>query len=625
MRKLSLFIFLLFLVFTNCQEENIPLPERSTGGLYVEQYDQVSDKGQYWLPEMTVKPLRFWSLTDVVGAGYNNSLRQTDQTRGLQYHLMSQSLAGLTNKAVEEGRSKVAVWLHDHSGQEPYKQAKQGLLNMEIEEQGAQNGVALARNSYGISDGVEVELKGLFDGYVLTDVENNPESNMVATVASHVYNSIIVDVRDKTFYEAAGYTMTYDARNKTTWDAWREFKDKCNNEALVVMPVQTGQLREFVIKNKLFILNLNKEFSNPAAGQNLDLFKEVLEWLKPNSSVYGWEQGVGEDVFVNRVSEHGHMMVAYDWAFNTSLTSLKYKDRQPGLAGVLNPRFIDFEEKDTKYVSFYLSDGDNVQWMMGGFGGPDYYTHPEASNMKMGFGLPIDNLSMIAPDALQGLFNTQPYNTSIVQTLGGGYNYADNLGVDANRAESLKNIPEAVAAHMRQHRVKVLALMARDSRSASAKAAYQAYVDANDQLEGIISVQYSPYAGGRGEIMWMKNNKGYDIPVITVKYSIWNFGGSNHAREGTPTYIAKKLNSEPLEDPFNLVMIHAWSRFSDIGDSMDETAENQNGQIVGAGAAKLCADKLEENIKVINVEEMIWRVRMQYRPEETKKYLSEVF
>ncbi len=53
--------------------------------------------------------------------------------------------------------------------------------------------------------------------------------------------------------------MKYDATHKTTLDAWHEFKDKCNNEALVIMPVQTGELREFAIKNNLFVLNLNKK------------------------------------------------------------------------------------------------------------------------------------------------------------------------------------------------------------------------------------------------------------------------------------------------------------------------------------------------------------------------------
>lgn len=618
------------LSFTGCDSYESPNPldfqnKEEETSLYLEQYDPFKDEGQYWHPEMKVKPKKYWNCVEVIPVGSRNELGQTEKIRGLQYHLLCQSLAGLANRAVEQGKSEVGVWLHDHSGKQSYKVSKQALENMGIREQGMQSGLELARNNYGPDNGVALQLKDLFDGYVLTDVENNPESNIAASIASHVYNSIIVDVRDKEYYEQAGYEMTYDATTKTTQDAWNEFKDKCNNKALVVMPVQTGELREFAIKNNLFVINLNKEFNNPAAGQNLALFEEVLSWLAPNSPVYGWEQGVGEDQFVDKISESGNIMIPADWSYNTSLTSILYKERQAGLAKVLNPQFIDFEEEGKKYVSYYLSDGDNIQWMMNGFDGSDYYTHPEANEMKMGFGLPVDNLSMMAPSMMQSLFEGQGSKTSVVQTFGGGYTYADNFGETADRVKNLRDISEATASHMRQHRVKVLALIAKDVRSAQSKEAFQAYVDANDQLEGIIAVQYSPYAGGEGDIIWVTNSKGYDIPVVTVKYSLWNFGDHNNEREGTPTYIANKLNSETSENPFSLVSVHAWSKFTDIGESRDELSENSGSSVVGPGAAKLNANKLDENFKVVNVEELLWRIRMHYRPEQTAKWLKEVF
>ena len=67
------------------------------------------------------------------------------------------------------------------------------------------------------------------------------------------------------------------------------------------MPVQTGELREFAIKNELFVLNLNKRQGTSIAEQNTALPKEILAWLEPNAPVYGWEQGVSEDAFVDLV------------------------------------------------------------------------------------------------------------------------------------------------------------------------------------------------------------------------------------------------------------------------------------------------------------------------------------
>jgi hypothetical protein len=56
------------------------------------------------------------------------------------------------------------------------------------------------------------------------------------------------------------------------------------------------------------------------------------------------------------------------------------------------------------------------------------------------------------------------------------------------------------------------------------------------------------------------------------------------------------------------VAVHAWSKFSDNN--------------IGAGAVKLCADKLDKNIEIVNVEELIWRIRMKYQPEQTKKIIN---
>lgn len=587
---------------------------------YLDIYAPIADEGQYIFPEMTTKPKKFWSCVDALVSSGRNDLNKTDEKSGLQYHLLCQSIAGLTNKAVDDGKSEIAVWLYDHEGRESYKLAYEALKGLGINEQGKQTGIELARNNYGDADGVHIQIRDLFDGYVLTDVTNNPESNIVASVASHIYNAIIVDVRDKDKYDAAGYEMKYDARYKTTYDSWREFKDRCSNKALVVMPVQTGELRDFAIKNGLFVLNINKLKETPAAGQNLGIFAEILEWLEPGAPIFGWEQGVSEDLFVNRASKTGHVWIPSDWTYNIPMTSLLYKNRQPSvLAKVENPKSYDYD-LHKNYVSFWLTDGDNIQWMMNNFV-DNFYLDTNADEMKMGFGIPVGNLSMISPEQFANIINRQKSSYTLIETLGGGYLYADNYGTDSNRSERLAHTAKVVAASMKQHRVKILGLIAHDVTSAAAKEGFRAYVEANDQLEGIVAIQYSPYAGGEGNIYWIKNKNGYDIPVVTVKYSLWNHGSQNHTREGTPAYVANRLKNEK-DKSFSLIAVHAWSNFKDIGSSNDLIAENTGGNNKGASAAKLCMNHLDDNYKVVSVQELIWRIRMNYRPEQTRKFLA---
>lgn len=567
----------------------------------------VPDGKLYSMPEMKKKPRKFWTCTGVVSIDNRNSINETETMQGLQYHLLCQSLAGLTNRMVEEGKSDVAVWLYDHGGKASYKVSKQALEDMGICEQGVQNGLELACSDYESVDGLRVQLKGFFDGYVLTDVKNNPESGIVASVASHVYNSIIVDVRDKEYFEKAGYSMKYDATHKTTLDAWHEFKDKCSNEALVIMPVQTGELREFAIKNNLFVLNLNKKQGDPRSGQNVDLLEEVLAWLQPNVPVYGWEQGVSEDQFVARISKSGHPMIPCDWSYNHSLTSLLYTERQqPVQAQSFNPKLIDFDKK-RNYVSFFLSDGDNIQWMMQDFA-TSFYDVPEAIEVKMSYGLPVSTLSMMAPAQLHNLMNLRRDECSVLEMLGGGYYYIDTYSQNNNRNDNLKIAAERLAVSMRRYHVGLLGVMAMDVKSAASKEAYQAFVDANDRLEGIIALQYSPYAGGGGEVFWVTNKNGYDIPVITVRYSLWD---RIHEREGSPDFIASKLEAEAQVESFSAICVHAWSRFE--------------GNAHGAAAARLCAGKLDGRFEVVNMQELVWRLRMSRHPEQTLEYLNKIF
>lgn len=567
----------------------------------------VSDEVKCYMPSMKNKPKKYWSCTGVIAVESRNSIEETERIRGLQYHLLCQSLAGLTHRAVEKGKSEVAVWLHDHGGKPSYRLSLAALEDMGINEQGVQNGIDLACHNYTPAGGIQVQLKGLFDGYVLTDVKNNPESGVVASVASHVYNSIIVDVRDKGYYEKAGYVMKYDATRKTTVDAWHEFKGKCSKEALVIMPVQTGELREFAIKNNLFVLNLNKRQGDARSGQNIELLEEVLAWLKPNAPVYGWEQGVSEDVFVARVSKSGHPMIPCDWSYNHSLMSLLYdEDRLPVQTKVWDPRTLDFSKKKN-YVSFFLSDGDNIQWMMQDFASR-YYDVAEAGAVKMTYGLPISTLARIAPVQFNNLIKLKHPDCSLMEMLGGGYYYVDTYSRDHNRKANLKIIAKRLATYMRQYQVRLLGVMAMDVKSAAAKEAYQAYVDANDQLEGIIALQYSPYAGGEGEIFWVTNKDGFDIPVITVKYSLWD---RTHAREGSPAFIASELKDDAQEESFSAICVHAWSHFKD--------------NAYGAIAAKQCAGFLDDRFEVVNMQELVWRLRMNHCPEQTQDYFNKAY
>ncbi len=570
---------------------------------YSSVHDVFADKGQYNIPEQKMGKA-YWIMSPVEASGED----------ALAENLLAESVSGLTALAVNESRGETMVWM-DVKGhtRDTYERIRKSLP---MEVLGTKDLWSLLEDD---------AVKSVVDGYVLYDLSNH-ESVNAATAAAHVYNGLMVEKRYENKVAEMGYKCLFDASKMSLEDAWKQFKDKCNNNALVLMPAYTSNQRSTAIAFKLFTVNLNKVSYKPESGNNKELLIEIMKWLEPLSPVFGWEQSVGEDSFVGLVSATGNLMVPYDWTVNTPMMSAQYKSRQSGLAKVTDPTKITYGDAD-HYVTFYMSDGDNVQWAINAYDSPAYFSSDKVSKTKMTFGYPVANLSMICPAQNEYLLGKQDPASSVMESLGGGYYYADEFAMLKDRPVILDKVAKHVAAHMRQHRNNVLALVCMDVDSEASKEAYQSFITNNDELIGIVVIQYTPYAGGNGEIMWFENTDGIHIPVITVRYSIWNYGeGKNGVNEGTPAYIASKYNelaASSKEKTFSATSVHAWSSFTKIDNDTDLTGENAKGGTVrGVESAELCLDRLDKSFKVVNAEELIWQLRMHTYPDETKRVLK---
>jgi hypothetical protein len=605
-----LILLLVTVLFVSCEASDTLKPSDTkkdsitVSTPYIDQHENFGDDGQYWIPKQKTGT-EYWIVTNA------NSNTNDNSANCLKNHLLAESIIGLTSLAVNENRGETMVWT-DISNQD-YTDVRD---NQKLIYKGTATTWQLLANP---------DIKKQINGYVLCSLANE-ESVTVATIAAHVYRSVIVDISYENQIKSLGYSLKYNAVNKSLSDGWAEFKDSCNNDALILMPTLTGNLKSFAIAHRLMVVNYDKSYESASSGNNNSLFTEILNWLKPLSPVIGWEQNVPENTFVDLVSQSGNMMIAADWTYNLTFMSANYENNQSGLVKVTNPKYIDYNDT-MHYTSFFLTDGDNVQWMMNNFRNSTYYLNGDNPAVKMSYGLPFCNLSMMAPFQLSRLISEQAPESSLMEFCGGGYYYADDFGVNKGSLNFLSTIAQKVAHHMRQHSVKVLGLFCLDVNSDQAKNAYQAYISNNDQLVGIIAIQYSPYTGGNGNIMWFKNSKEYYIPVVTTRYSIWN-SGTNGQNQGTPAYIAGLINTTSSSIDamnFSLVDVHAWSAFSDSGTSTDLLSEDSNGEFYGATPAKWCMNRLKSNIKVVNVEELLWQIRMHYRPEQTKEILAHFY
>jgi hypothetical protein len=171
--------------------------------------------------------------------------------------------------------------------------------------------------------------------------------------------------------------------------------------------------------------------------------------------------------------------------------------------------------------------------------------------------------------------------------------------------------------------------------SPEAHRAYEEFASQTDGLLAILVFQYYPYEGGAGRTFWVKDRHGIEVPVISARYSIWEHANQRE-RAGTPAKVAREIRETVGKTPpgqlprYDWVIAHAWSYFKKAPGA-DENAENlpqenaaTQGGVRGYSPVTWCAERLPPGIRVVSPEELVWRIRMEHDPAQTKRVLSQV-
>jgi len=92
---------------------------------------------------------------------------------------------------------------------------------------------------------------------------------------------------------------------------------------------------------------------------------------------------------------------------------------------------------------------------------------------------------------------------------------------------------------------------------------------------------------------------------------------------GNPKTLPAKINRDIEKDKadgkksFSWTAVHAWSQFHNPSypNNPDELA-------AGVSPVKWTTEKLSNDINVVSIEELIWRLRMEHNPKETKTVIK---
>jgi hypothetical protein len=509
--------------------------------------------------------------------------------------ILAQSVAGLVAQAVNEGLSDEMVWIENTASQynEWYKRC---IQRIDAEELASENAWNLA---------VKYKNASLIKGYVLYKNDGLQSLN-VATVYAGLHQGILVEESQEQTAVNKGFNLLVDARSKNYQTCFNEEKNNLNKRMIVIVSPTMQNNRDWAIAQKSMVYY----------GVN-PLYESILEWMEPLSPIVGWNEG-GESTHVAPPSRWGHFNTASDFCLNFPLLSAGSMNENPEKIRTIDPNDIDFNE-NKHFHAFMMSDGDNMQWGMNGFFNKEYFNNACRNQMATSWTSCPLNLSMMAPDVYNYLVSNKKDDMSIVE-FSGGYFYpdvfAENRG-ETERWEILRQFARKANIHLKRTGIKVLnfiTLYPIDSENA--RKAYQIYAEEIDDLTGMTAIQYNPYHNGGGAIIWVKNKQNIDIPVVTARYSLW--GKIDKAGFGRPDQIAGYINADASNNiNLNWTIVHAWSRYKKQKDgSIIDTDNDAPDGVRGLTPVKWCKDRLDSSVKIISIEELLWRIRAEYHPEQ---------
>jgi hypothetical protein len=509
--------------------------------------------------------------------------------------MLAQSVSGLAAQAVNEGRGDELVYI-DLWDNLSYQRWRLRLLDRAgIEDRGDARVWDLVSKYY---------QQGIVAGYILySDQQTKDQVNNsanVATTLAGILRGVLVTERQEATAQQLGLPMLLDVRKKTEAWCFDNYRDQLNRKQLLLQKSSIPNNRAIAIAHRVLTIQGHRQ-----------LAERVYEWLEAPALIHGWNSTQDEGASVRQSSAWGHVFCPSDWAMNLPALSM-------GADNLNLPRFPSSSKKPStaadpagagQSVTFVLTDGDNLQWVLGDFAwNQRFWASPRLAETPFGFGLPMADLMEVAPDVYLFLQDSKPDSTSII--VAPQYVFVDHLGANLSareRRELLRWYGSRIESVLQRSGLRSIILICDRLDDAKTQAAWEILATAAPSLSVALVMQYDAYESGEGRIWQVERSDGPSVPFVSAAYSLW--ADLNRPRAGSPTEVARMINGaarllqerrHPQQPRW--VAVHAWSQFPadgvEVGDK--EAAETY----AGVGAASLCARQLSADSLVGSIDEL---------------------
>ncbi|MEU4195907.1 GxGYxYP domain-containing protein [Kribbella sp. NPDC026611] len=283
---------------------------------------------------------------------------------------------------------------------------------------------------------------------------------------------------------------------------------------------------------------------------NTDFRAQVVNALDDDGTVIGWgDASNGEDAFIGVNSTAGVKALPADHARNLSVLSGIQEDRltQPGR--LFDPALGPDPDPAAHYVTFLITDGDNIQWELGDFPTDQrWFGSPRRGEVDLGWGI-SPSLIDLAPSVMGWFYNQSRKDRWVAGPSGAGYMYPSRYPTAA-----LDKHTASLAQAMGRADLSVAQII--DFNAFEKKKLWSSYLK-HQEIEGLIYLEYSRYDGLKGKVTWAEGK-----PVISARTMLWD--GLDGADEASVTAELNSAAQNPHSTAgYSVVVWHAWSKSVD--------------------------------------------------------------
>lgn len=423
---------------------------------------------------------------------------------------------------------------------------------------------------------------GVPEGYILCSDDLTDPSAFVAVSVAGVTGAVVVTSQNEKTAREAGLTLLLDARGKD--DAWLRasaYFPQLSARVAVEQPVSMApKLIDYAVMAGAYIRYYD--------GTSEREHREIFDFLDDGGCVLGYNNTLGEYATVGSLSQINLQLIPADHASNLSTLSGIGCD----LPDISRPQNNDARRENVHTVTFIMSDGDNLQWMLNDFTSSKWFGSAERGRFPITWGLPCTAGQLCSPMVSYLYGNAGPTDGFIMALSGLGYTFPSRWNPRAR-----EDMAQRVAACMAEMGLCYLEILDDNGFDADTLAAFTE----QDAVRGAFYIDYADYAGKNGAVLWV-NQK----PCVSARYRLW--AGVDGVSD--PKGIAAALNasSTDVSSPaaYSVVIVHAWSgldgqgRFVPGGDTM--------------AAVRRLVSQLDPHVEVVGAGEFMERLTQNTAP-----------